>query len=1349
MTVTPKLGLTMMAANMAQKEVVFNEFIVAFDALFAGSAISFALTAPPGSPALGDTYVINAASPTGTWSGQAYKIAFYYNGWQFFTAPLQIEIYDVASSSFYRYTASNTWTPVSGGTPTVLADLTDVSGTSGASNGQVLTYNSTAGKWEPASPTFVSTLATLTDVNVTEGSGINGYYLTWSNGTSKWIATALPAIPTSFLGSGFTDLSLVGVANGDVLAYTSTGPGVHFVTQASLSTTAVVTSLSDVGDVTYSGLMVDDSLIWNGAAWAPSSVAAAYSFAGMTDGPGSFTGHADEFLVVNGAETALAYESLSTLLSGVTIDLQHLNDVPGSIGTAGQVLAVNTGATGFVYVTPSAGGSALTVANAGSNVDTAATTLNFINATSITTTSHDVSITLPIIQYKASGTNVTTQPTSINFTGSGVLITESGAAMTVTISGVTALASLSDVTVASLGDGDLLQYNSGASKWENTHLATFLGTIGATTGATYEYGDFAPPTAAMFPTSFQATSIVTSAVSGRGLVVQPASYGSGSYAVVRHRALSANTAPFAITCRVSPNSYESAGHGAGICLLRSANNNMFYLCVGNDGVSGESFTVRFGYFTASGVTETVLNTANVEALWLQLSFDGTYVRARISSDGLMWNYLGTAQNATSLIGGIPNHVGLFQRLVAATAGDAGGLYTYYDDPDYPFSTRVMNGVISMPITSLTDVNVTEGSPIDGQVLYWNNTAGAWESKAVTGPTFAGITTESISYTLVLADAGKLIVFNGSGALNCTIPADSTVVFPNGTVIEVEQYGTGLITILGAIGCSFGSLNNQTTTVGEYSSVRLIKNSADNWSAIFSDGGTGTLAGDSDVSLSTPAANNLLVYGGSTWGNETLTALLDAVFGNAQGDLLYRGSSTWGVLAPGTSGDFLKTSGASANPSWAAISTTLAALTDVTITSPSNGQVLTYNSGASKWENGAPGAGSLATLSDVSVAEGSGIDKNVLFWNNGASFWEARGFTLQNLSDVNIVESSLLNSHVLYWNNSDLAWEGMLLGTVAYTGAYSDLTGKPSLAAIATSGAYSDLSGTPTIYTTLATLTDVSITTGSGVDGYVVYWNNGAGKFELKSPSGGSTTLAGDSDVALTSPADGDVLTYVAASSNWENKPASGGGSALTISNNGTSVDTAATTINFVNATSITTASHDVTVTLPTGGGGGSTFGQAWTDVTFTGSTITIFGAAGTYPSDQTFTLAAGNTLEIESFIHKASSANGLIGVSLDGGTTGYIFFVGNDGNYAINYYASGSYQNIVSTGGHSQQNKTGVVKMNPTISAIASSTNGVTCTWTGLYQTMFGDSNVNMVGTVTIYLVTDNISDCLMQARVY
>lgn len=49
---------------------------------------------------------------------------------------------------------------------------------------------------------------------------------------------------------------------------------------------------------------------------------------------------------------------------------------------------------------------------------------------------------------------------------------------------------------------------------------------------------------------------------------------------------------------------------------------------------------------------------------------------------------------------------------------------------------------------------------------------------------------------------------------------------------------------------------------------------------------------------------------------TLSQVLDFL-GTTQGSILYRDSTGWQILAPGTSGQFLKTQGAGANPIWAA------------------------------------------------------------------------------------------------------------------------------------------------------------------------------------------------------------------------------------------------------------------------------------------------------------------------------------------------------------------------------------------------------------------------------------------------
>lgn len=77
-----------------------------------------------------------------------------------------------------------------------------------------------------------------------------------------------------------------------------------------------------------------------------------------------------------------------------------------------------------------------------------------------------------------------------------------------------------------------------------------------------------------------------------------------------------------------------------------------------------------------------------------------------------------------------------------------------------------------------------------------------------------------------------------------------------------------------------------------------------------------------------AANTVLAASANDPAWSTLTALLDALFSSAQGALLYRGGSGWAALAPGTSGQFLKTQGASADPVWATPSASTAPWTFV-------------------------------------------------------------------------------------------------------------------------------------------------------------------------------------------------------------------------------------------------------------------------------------------------------------------------------------------------------------------------------------------------------------------------------------
>ena len=80
-------------------------------------------------------------------------------------------------------------------------------------------------------------------------------------------------------------------------------------------------------------------------------------------------------------------------------------------------------------------------------------------------------------------------------------------------------------------------------------------------------------------------------------------------------------------------------------------------------------------------------------------------------------------------------------------------------------------------------------------------------------------------------------------------------------------------------------------------------------------------GTSGVTQVGPGTSNYVLAGAGASADPsfaTISSILDSI-GSAQGDLLYRGSSGWSVLAPGTGGYVLSTNGAGANPSWISVS----------------------------------------------------------------------------------------------------------------------------------------------------------------------------------------------------------------------------------------------------------------------------------------------------------------------------------------------------------------------------------------------------------------------------------------------
>jgi len=83
-------------------------------------------------------------------------------------------------------------------------------------------------------------------------------------------------------------------------------------------------------------------------------------------------------------------------------------------------------------------------------------------------------------------------------------------------------------------------------------------------------------------------------------------------------------------------------------------------------------------------------------------------------------------------------------------------------------------------------------------------------------------------TLLLKDAGGTVRSTGASAAVITVPPNSSVAFPVDTVINLEQYGAGQVSVAAGVGVTIRSSGSKLKISGQYSAAALHKIGTDEW-----------------------------------------------------------------------------------------------------------------------------------------------------------------------------------------------------------------------------------------------------------------------------------------------------------------------------------------------------------------------------------------------------------------------------------------------------------------------------------------------------------------------------------------
>lgn len=159
---------------------------------------------------------------------------------------------------------------------------------------------------------------------------------------------------------------------------------------------------------------------------------------------------------------------------------------------------------------------------------------------------------------------------------------------------------------------------------------------------------------------------------------------------------------------------------------------------------------------------------------------------------------------------------------AATVVDIAATATFTEQLDIDIAVTNQN------YTLLTRAN---GHPSNqhGEPRFTFRTGGTGAERIITNrngaPTRAFVA--STTYTLTPSDAGSFVEMNSTSPITVTIPPDADVMFSVGTIVDVVQYNTGAVTVVGGSGVTV-LCDGTAATTARYQRLRLLKRFDNQW-----------------------------------------------------------------------------------------------------------------------------------------------------------------------------------------------------------------------------------------------------------------------------------------------------------------------------------------------------------------------------------------------------------------------------------------------------------------------------------------------------------------------------------------